>query len=568
MLKKLYVQNVALIEKAEISFGRGLNVLSGETGAGKSVILDTVNFVLGAKADKAMIRSGENECFVRAEFEVDEGDRAFEILKELDVEPETTILLSRKFSLDGKGSIKVNGVPVTAGMLKTLTSCLVDVHGQSEHFFLLKEENQLRTLDSLCGEPLKNKKEELKKALEEFRAVKKSLAAFNGDARERAKRLDILSFQIDEISSAALTEGEEEALKEKREKIINSEKIFSALRGGADALSSDGGALDSLKQAKRLLSSVERYAKEYEELAERLEGILSDAEDVGELLSDKAEEFSFDEGEAEEVENRLDLIKSLKTKYGATVQEILSYAEEAKREKELLSNCDEEVARLTAAKEKIEEKIYSISLAMSEIRKRRAEVFSKNVVEELKSLNISSPAFQISFEPFSREDVTEANENGLDKVCFLFSANAGEPVKPLSKIISGGEMSRFMLALKTELKGVNGISTYIFDEIDAGISGKTALVVAEKMAKISLGTQVICVSHLPQMASMSDTSLLIQKREEDGKTISSVTALNEEGKIKETVRLLGGDEGDEFAFRHAEEMIKSADSYKKSLSAN
>lgn len=566
MLSRLSIKNVALIENADITFGEGLNVLSGETGAGKSVILDSVNFVLGAKADRTMIRYGETECIVKAEFSVSENSKAVQALRELDIDSDGEIIISRKFTESGKNSVKINGNAVTATMLRTVTDSLVDVHGQSEHFFLLKESNQLKTLDSVVGGELTEEKEKLATLLREDREIDERISLLGGDEQERGRRLDILKFQIDEIESVDIREGEEEELLAKRNKINNLEKIISSLREATEALSGETGVLDGLRYANRALSAISKLDESYQTVCEKLESIAIDADDVAETLSDMAEELYFDENEAQETETRLDAIRSLKRKYGANKGQIDEYLEKIRAEYELLSDCEGQYAVLTAQKSKVLRKIYEICRKMTALRKEHGEAFCRRVTEELKTLNIERAQFAIEFGEYTEEDAEKANSNGLDTVRFLFSANAGEPMKPLGKIISGGEMSRFMLAVKTQLSDVNEISTYIFDEIDAGISGKTAKVVGEKLARIAKNTQIIAVSHLAQIAAMSDEEFLIEKREENDKTVTHVYSLDRTQKTKELVRLLGGTEKDEYALKHAEELLKQAKEYKDSIS--
>ncbi len=565
MLSKLTIKNVALIENADITFGEGLNVLSGETGAGKSVILDSVNFVLGAKADRSMIRYGETECFVKAEFIVPATARAVAVLREMDIDSDGEIVISRKFSESGKNAVKINGNTVTTTMLRQVTDFLVDVHGQSEHFFLLKESNQLKTLDSVVGAPILEKKAILAELLKKKKDILARIAMLGGDETERSRRLDILSFQIQEISSVDMQEGEEEELLAKRNKITHLEKIITAVRESMEALSGERGTLDCLRVVKRSLSGISALDRAYEELGERLETIASDCEDVADTLSDMSDELYFDENEAEEVENRLDAIRSLKRKYGVDKKAIDGYLEKIQAEYDLLSDCEGQYAILTAEKGKTEKKIYAVCQEITALRKRHGAAFCQRVTEELKTLNIASAQFAIEFTPYDERDIDQAHANGMDSVCFLFSANAGEPMKPLGKIISGGEMSRFMLAVKTQLSDVNEISTYIFDEIDAGISGKTAKVVGEKLAKIAKHTQIIAVSHLAQIAVMSDDEFLIEKSESHGKTLTNVYALDEENKLREIVRLLGGNDGDEYAQKHALELITQAKEYKNAI---
>ncbi len=565
MLSKLTIKNVALIDSAEIEFCAGLNVLSGETGAGKSVILDSVNFVLGAKADKTMIRYGETECMVKAEFSVPEDSKAVHALREMDIDTDGDIIISRKFSESGKNSIKLNGNTVTVSMLRKVTDSLVDVHGQSEHFFLLKESNQLRTLDGVAGGELIPEKEKLSGLLSELRQIDRQINLLGGDVKERGRRLDILKFQIDEIEAVDLKEGEEEELLAKRNKINNLEKIISAVREATEALSGENGALDCIRSAKRAMSGIARLDEEYSSAYERLEGIALDADDIAETLSEMGDELYFDEDEARETETRLDAITALKRKYGANKREIDAYLKKSREEYELLSDCEGQYAILTEKSERVRKQIYEVCRKITSLRKKSGEAFCRRVTEELKTLNIRNAKFEIQFDDYTPEDAASAGANGLDRICFLFSANAGEPLKPLGKIISGGEMSRFMLAIKTQLSDVNEISTYIFDEIDAGISGKTAKVVGEKFAKIAKNMQIIAVSHLAQIAAMSDREFLIEKREEDGKTHTQVRELDEKEKTQEIVRLLGGEEGEEFAVKHAEELLKQAREYKNAI---
>ncbi len=565
MLSKLTIKNVALIEHAEIEFGKGLNVLSGETGAGKSVILDSVNFVLGAKADKAMIRHGETECMVKAEFSVSQNAKALLALQDFDIDSDGEIIISRKFSETGKNTIKINGETVTATMLRQVTDSLVDVHGQSEHFFLLKESNQLKTLDNVIGSRLFSENEALTELLNKRNHIDEQIEKLGGDEQERSRRLDVLSFQIEEIESVDLKDGEEDELLSKRNKIQNLEKIINALRETSQAISGEYGILDGLRAAKRSISSISKLDNAYEEASDKIETLAMDAEDVSAIVSDMADELYFDENEAEEVENRLDAIRALKRKYGANKAEIDEYLHSIKEEYELLSDCEGKFAILSDERIKNNKKIYDICKKITAIRKEEGAAFCERVVKELKTLNIPHANFAIEFDEYSQDDVLKATTSGLDSLRFLFSANAGEPMKPLGKIISGGEMSRFMLAIKTQLSAVNEISTYIFDEIDAGISGLTAKVVGEKLAKIAKETQVLAVSHLAQIAVMSDYEFLIEKKENEGKTHTRVISLDEERKVQEIVRLLGGTDETEYALKHAKELLKQAKEFKNSI---
>lgn len=554
MLERLVIKNIALIDSADIVFGAGLNILSGETGSGKSVILDSLNFVLGSKADKNMIRYGETEAYVRGEFTVAPQSAAVKALEELDIESDGEIIITRKYSADGKGNIKINGNAVTAGMLKTVSQHLVDVYGQSEHFALLSEANQLSVIDGLCGERAADIKNALSIIISEKRECLRRLKQLGGDSAERARRLDLLSYQIKEIDAAELKDGEEEELSAKRRIIDNTEKIASAVSGSLGAINGDGGSSDGISAARRLMANVSEYGDDYSSVSDRLDAVLAELQDIADTLSDMADGLEFDEADARRVEDRLDLIRNLKKKYGATVDEILAFRAKAGEEFDLLSDSEAVAEKLTKRLEELDESIFGECVKLTELRKNNAENFCRDVESELKSLNISGARFEVRFDEYDKSSANLTSVNGSDKVKFMFSANKGEPLKPLNKVISGGELSRFMLAIKTCLKDLNGISTYIFDEIDAGISGITARSVAEKFTDIAKNTQIIAVSHLPQICAAGDKNFLISKAEQNGGTVTSVREIVGDAKIAEIIRLTGGGET-EAARQHAAELI-------------
>lgn len=554
MLERLVIKNIALIDSADIAFGAGLNILSGETGSGKSVILDSLNFVLGSKADKNMIRYGEAEAYVRGEFTVAPQSAAVKALEELDIESDGEIIITRKYSADGKGNIKINGNTVTAGMLKTVSQHLVDVYGQSEHFALLSEANQLSVIDGLCGELAADIKNALSILISEKRECLRRLKQLGGDSAERARRLDLLSYQLKEIDAAELRDGEEEELIAKRRIIENTEKIASAVSGSLGAIDGDGGVSDGISAARRLMANVSEYGDDYSSVSDRLDAVLAELQDIADMLSDMADGLEFDEADARRVEDRLDLIRNLKKKYGATVEEILAFRAKAGEEYDLLSDSEAVAEKLTKRLEELDESIFGECVKLTELRKNSAESFCRDVESELKSLNISGARFEVSFDEYEKSSANLTSVNGSDKVKFMFSANKGEPLKPLNKVISGGELSRFMLAMKACLKDLNGISTYIFDEIDAGISGITARSVAEKFTDIAKNTQIIAVSHLPQICAAGDKNFLISKAEQNGGTVTSVREIVGDAKIAEIIRLTGGGET-EAARQHAAELI-------------
>lgn len=566
MLQKLIINNVALIDCAQIEFKNGLNVLSGETGAGKSVIMESLNFVLGAKADRTLIRSGESECFVKAEFFIGDNPSINEVLDELDVDRDDSIIISRKFNVDGKNSIKINGNTVTAGMLKKLTAFLVDVHGQSEHFNLLKTSNQLSLIDKFGGENLSNIKETLSSLFSKYKALTNQIDALGGgDESQRLMRLDILQYQINEIENCGLKENEEDELKEIKDKLVYQERIISALNSVSSAVKDEGGLNDVMGNLLRVTSSVATLGKDLSDINERLNNVFAELDDLGDLASDLAESFDYSEYSLDSIELRLDQIKQLKKKYGNDYAEIQDFLSNAVSEKEKLENFNVTAEQLLKEKQKLEDELFSYYIKLSETRKISATNFTNNVLSELKDLGMSKSSFEVRFDSKEKSECKYDSDNGIDSVEFLFSANLGEPLKPLSAVISGGEMSRFMLAIKAQTAKYNDVETFVFDEIDTGISGVVAKIVAEKFAKISQNIQIVAITHLPQISAMADNNLFIEKRENGQKTITSVVELSEIEKINEITRLIGGNVESESARAHSIELIKTAQEYKKSL---
>ena len=566
MLSKLLIKNVALIDSAEIEFTDGLNVLSGETGSGKSVIIDSLNFVLGAKADKNFIRNGENECVVTAEFDEIGNSEIETVFEELDMDKEDSLIITRKFNKEGKSSIKINGNGATVGMLKKFTSKLVDVHGQSEHFYLLSSANQLELLDKICGNDILSAKEKLKSEYNELKAIESELDKLGGDESSRAIRLDVLNYQIKEIEGANLKEGEEAELLEKKQRIINMEKILTSLNSVKASFYDEGGISDILGNASKSLSLICSISEDYNSLYNRLESAYAELEDVASAAENLADDMDDEDLNIDDIEQRLDVIKNLKRKYGENVTEINNFLSEALEEKKKLENFDILAERLLNEKKVLKDAIYDKYVELSSIRRKAAVGFIDNVLTELKELGFASAKFDISFNEQPRFDECKfQSANGFDSIEFVFSANVGEPLKPLSDVISGGEISRFMLAIKAQTAKYNNLSTFVFDEIDAGISGNTARVVAEKFAKIASATQIIAITHLPQISSMADNNLLIEKGVIDGKTLTRVTGLKGDEVVNEIVRLVGGDKNSDNARNHALELIKKSSEYKKSL---
>lgn len=563
MLKSLQLKNVALIERAEIEFEKGLNVLSGETGSGKSVVIDSINFVLGAKADKTMIRHGENDCLVIAVFDVENLTGVKNLLADSGFDDSDEIIVSRKLTADGKSSIRLNGEPVTLGMLRTITGNLIDVHGQSDHYSLLKDSEQLAVVDNFSGDNLKILNNQCSDICKDLREIDEKMLSFGGSESERAIRADILKYQIEEIKNADPKEGEEDDLLAKRKKIQSAEKIAEAFGETKNAIDGENCISDLLGSALRRLGQVASLDDEYSSLFDRLKSVSEELTDISSVSEDILDGLEFNEEDADKIENRLDVIKNLKRKYGNTEKEIEEFLQNAENEYDKLCNFDAEYAELTALKQKKIAILNDIYRKISDERKNQAKKLSSKVTGELRQLGMKDAEFKIDFEPLKEISDAPYSGNGGDRVEFMFSANLGEPVKPMSKIISGGEMSRLMLALKTVISSYHEISTYIFDEIDAGISGKTAETVAEKFADISKGVQIIAISHLPQIVSFSDYSYKIAKYTENGKTYTGITKLDDSEKVEEVVRLIGGDLTSKSAVEHATELIEKANEYKR-----
>ena len=557
MISRISIKNFALIENTEIEFTSGLNVLSGETGSGKSIILDAINFALGAKADKSIIRYGAQDCIVSAEF-INLNANVQEILNELDIEFDDNLIIKRKFTLDGKSTIKINGETATVGMLRKITSKLVDVHGQSEHYFLLSQANQLEVLDKYCGEDIVKLKEKLISPIQEIKELLVKIKKLTDSTADGERKTDILKYQIEEIENADLKENEEEELLELRKKIINSEKIINCLQESKGFISNENGISDLFAQATKRLSQISTYAEEYSKIYDLSENVLSEISEIESLLSDSLEQIDFSSEQADQVEKRLDLIKDIKRKYGKTFQEINEFKENAIIEYDNIVNGGKILEKFNKNKLDLEETLNKVYNSITILRKERAKDFTKKVTEELKTLSMKSAVFEIDFST----DLNGFSLNGTDSIEFMFSANLGEPLKSMAKVISGGEMSRLMLALKCQTSALQDIPTYIFDEIDAGISGMVAQVVAEKLADISKNKQIIAISHLPQITAMADSSYLIYKYEDDIKTYSTIKKLDAEGKVGEIIRLIGGDGESQTAKAHAQDLLNKAKKYK------
>lgn len=553
MLSVLKIKNIAIIESAEIEFSRGFNVLSGETGAGKSIILDSINAVLGLRTSRELIRTGESQAQVTALFSCI-GKNVEEKLYELSlpVNEDGTLLVSRVIGFD-KNICKVNESLTTVGVLKQIGAELMSIHGQQDSRELLDNETHIHYIDALAGN--EDVIAKYNDTYSRLISLKSQINKLSGDDEEKARRIDILSYQIDEIEKAEINPGEWDQLKNRRSELQNYEKIQSGLYGALEALDggdSFNGAVSLLSGAFRELSSVSQFSQDLDQLSSRLGDLYYEIQDVTESIRDSADGDGYSQAELEEVENRINLIFNLSKKYGATEEDILLYCENAKKELDDISFSDEKLEQLKAEMLETEKKAHQIAHELSEERKKTATDFSCKVCEELRFLDMPHIEFVVDFKEIP------LCENGIDSLEFLISANVGEVPKPITKIASGGELSRIMLAMKTIMADKDKVETMIFDEIDSGVSGRAALKVASKLKDAAKGKQVLCVTHLAQLMSYADSHYLIEKAAVNGKTFTSVKLLDYEGRKNEIARITSGGDISDIQLKNAEEMLASA----------
>ncbi len=553
MLSVLKIQNIAIIESAEIEFSRGFNVLSGETGAGKSIILDSINAILGFRTSRELIRTGESQAQVVALFsDISDNVKAKLESLSLPIDPEGGLLISRVIGAD-KNVCKVNNTLTTVAVLRDLGTELMSIHGQQDNRELLDSETHISYIDALMGEY--ELIEEYKTAYERLCVINSQIKKLSGDKESIARKRDILSYQIDEIEKAEIDPGEWERLKERRNELQNFEKIQAGLYGAYEALNggdSYHGAVEMVSGAFRELNSVASFSQSLQELSQKLGDLYYELQDVADTVRDSVDEDGFSAAELEAVENRISLIYNLSKKYGETEEDILNFLENAKKELDDISFSDEKLIELKEEVKIQEQKTIKLAKKLSDLRKKTAKDFSHKVCAELKYLDMPHIQFVVDFKEVA------LCENGIDSAEFLISANVGEEPKALTKIASGGELSRIMLALKTIMADKDKIETMIFDEIDTGVSGRAALKVASKLKQVSCGKQVLCVTHLGQLMAYADSHYLIEKAARDGKTYTSVTPLDMDGRKREIARISGGGTITDIQLANAEQMLLGA----------
>lgn len=558
MLELLHIENIAIIEAADIEFAPGFNALTGETGAGKSIVIDSLSAVLGQRTSRELIRTGAEKAFVSAAF----SGMAPELTEELGIQPEAdgTLLLQREIQTDGKNVCRVNGRPVTVGQLRALGARLLNIHGQHDGQQLLDEEQHIVYLDSFGR--VENLAITYAEKYKDFTDIRRQIGALQMDEAEKARRVDTLQYQIEELRRAKLTPGEEEELTARRGMLRNAEKFLDAVAGADYALNGDdsgGGALSALRQAQDALSGVRHLDDAFGQLYERLGEAYSEVYDIAATVEDKRGELDVSPGELDRVESRMDLLYRLKKKYGATVEDMLDYQARCEAELAQIEDAGDTLVRLEQALSKAEKEARQAAQALSDARKAAADRLTAQILTELQQLDMGKIRFAVDFAE------KPLDSDGMDTVRFLMSANVGEELRPIHKIASGGELARIMLAMKNVLSEQDHVGTMVFDEVDTGVSGRAAQKVAEKMARISRRKQVLCVTHLPQLAAMADTHFSVEKGERGGRTYTEVRRLDREQRRRELARLTGGSHVSQTMLDGAEELLVQAEKFRAEL---
>jgi len=548
VLSLLHIENIAVIESADISFDRGFNVLTGETGAGKSIVIDAISAILGERAYRDMIRTGTSKASVRAVF-TDVPELSW--FADNGVEYDSETVIQREIHLDGKNVCRVNGCLVSVSILRKLGIQLINIHGQHDSASLFDEDNHLTFLDAFGDN--EGIRAEYTGKFEAVTKLRREIDRISMDEGEKLRRMETLKFQIKEIEKAELQAGEDEELEERRKILQNAEKLSDGMEEAVECLyggDDSDGAAGLLSQAEHALARLARFTDAYASLHEKVADLMYQVQDAAEEVRDARDDLSYSADELEQIEARLDKIHRLRRKYGVTCADILEYLEKAKKELDEIEFADDHVERLKKKLKKAEKEAWDAAKILRENRKETAEAISARILTELAQLDMPRVQFQVQF---TELDLTA---NGADAVAFYMSANAGEALKPMSKVASGGELARIMLAMKNVLAEKDQVNTLIFDEVDTGVSGRAAQKVAEKLRSVAAHKQVLCVTHLPQLAALANTHLLIAKSERDGRTYTSVTPLDIEGRKRELARIIGGTNITETTLKSAEEMLR------------
>lgn len=548
MLSLLHIENIAVIESADISFDQGFNVLTGETGAGKSIVIDAISAILGERAYRDMIRTGTNKASVRAVF-TDVPELSW--FADNGVEYDSETIIQREIHLDGKNVCRVNGSLVSVSILRKLGIQLINIHGQHDSASLFDEDNHLTFLDAFGdNEALRTDYAEKYEAVAKLR---REIDRMTMDEGEKLRRMETLKYQIAEIEKADLEPGEDEALEERRKILQNAEKLSNGMDTAVECLyggDDSDGAAGLLAQAEYALARLAKFSDNFSAMHERVADLMYQVQDVAEEVRDARDDLSYSADELEQIESRLDVIHKLRRKYGVTCEDILAYLDKAKKELDDIEFADDHLERLKKNLKKAEKTAWDAAKELRKNRKETAKTMSQRILTELAQLDMPRVQFRCEFTE------TDLTANGADTVAFYMSANAGEALKPMSKVASGGELARIMLAMKNVLAEKDQVNTLIFDEVDTGVSGRAAQKVAEKLRSVAAHKQVLCVTHLPQLAALANTHLLIAKSERDGRTYTSVTPLDIEGRKRELARIIGGTNITETTLKSAEEMLR------------
>lgn len=551
MLRTLYIENIAVIEKTSIDFGSGLNVLTGETGAGKSIIIDAINAIMGQRTSREIVRTEADSAFVSAQFD-DINESVSQKLDELGFsDDEGTLILQRTLSKNGKSSCKINGKPATVTMLKELSKHLINIHGQHESYELFSPETHIDYIDRFGG--CEKLLAEYKKCYDEYRKIKKKLNEANSDESERLHEIDLLTYQSNELTEADVKQGEEQSLESERTVLMSFEKVFSLLNDAKIALDGNddfGGGIESVDSASNALQKAASYNSEYENISDSLADIYYNLKDCCESITDAIDSLESDPQRLEEVEERLDLINRLTRKYNCSADELSDLAVSYQQRLDELINYDRNRDELFEECKRCEEKLLAAADRLSALRRKTSKTFAAKVKEEMAFLNMPNVEIVPCFEE------CEPNSKGTDKMELLISANPGETPRPVAKIASGGELSRMMLAIKTVLASTDTVDTLIFDEVDTGISGSAAEKVGLKLREVSRSSQVLCVTHQAQIAALADSHYLIRKQIENGRTFTNVALLDHKGRTGELARIIGGVDITDAALKHAESMLE------------
>lgn len=551
MLSRLYIENIAVIEKTEIDFTKGFNVLTGETGAGKSIVIDAISAVLGRRTSRELVRTGADSAFVSATF-TDVGETTKEALKKLAIPIEDELILEREFTLSGKNICKINSRPASISVLREISRFLINIHGQHESYELMSPDLHMGYIDSYGGHS--DILKEYTEVYAEYKDVCRVLNQKNSDERDRLRRADLLTFQIDELESAEIRAGEFSQLSEERNILANAQKLRELLSTASYYLKGDSGefpgAVSLLSNACDEVSSAALVMDSVKTLSERLGSCYYDLEDISSELNSLAESIDDNPYRLEEIEMRLDLLTRLMKKYGDSEEELLAYLENIKSELSAIESFEEDREKLILLQSELYEKSMKIAVKLSEARRETSEKFSREVMKRMRLLDMPSAVVSVS------QITGDLTDTGIDTLEFMVSTNAGEPVKPVSKVASGGELSRMMLSIKTVLSEKEPTDTLIFDEVDSGISGSAALRVGEALRDVSNSCQVLCVTHLPQIAAMAKSHYLIKKSEDNGRTYTKVIPLDTEGRVEELSRIIGGESVTETARSYAKELLK------------